>query len=836
MDVPPPIAGRAASDLESLLGEDRWIRRLARRLVADASTAEDLVQETYLTALASEAKPRDPRAWLAGIARNLWRDLARSGARRERREARAARPEATASTDELVAEVELRKHVAELVLALEEPLRRALILRFFQGRSLAEVAEVEGVSVSTVHERVERGLARLRTRLDAEHGGERRAWAVGLAALARLGVAPAWTGGLLMGTTGKLAVAVLVLGALGWLVVGNDPWRGGVGAAPGAAEPALASAEAAAPLAREALRESAATGPAVTSAGSSSAGSARLEAGVHGRVLALDGSPLAGIPVGLLVQPFEEEPAHGPQTTSAADGSFALALPAGGELVRPVDLDPARILLAVEERQLEGGESEWRLTLTGASAYAGVVVDEDGAPIEGAEARVELHSAYLREHGYVRLMDMQPEWKATSDALGRFALPAAPAGEAVVLRVESTGFQPAEVSAQGEELSLRVVLRRGPDDVPITGIVLGPEGDPVAGAQVATMFQAATSAADGTFTVLWHSTKTHTIGLPDGSRMRRTERHLTTTKEGLRPAHVAIAELDLTAPVVLRLEPELGIAGRVVDARGEALENVRIWVSDPTPLGTFVDGSATQCAPLSVESFGGSEPGCRSDADGRFELRQLLAREYQVMVFDPRTASFGGPWLLAAGSGGVTLVLDAEPGVRVAGRMVTADGEPLGEGLVLLQRVGPGGLVFNGNEVTTDAAGAFEFPSVVLAGTKLTCFHPSFFVHSVALEGLADPAHLELVAPRLCEVQIELADPGLADHARFHDGDGHELAALAFDSSSVSLLAELALPRGRSDVVQVADTARMLVLYQAGQEVLRVPMQPDPAQRTVLRP
>mgnify|MGYP003525952024 CR=1 FL=1 len=63
-----------------------------------------------------------------------------------------------------------------------------------------------------------------------------------------------------------------------------------------------------------------------------------------------------------------------------------------------------------------------------------------------------------------------------------------------------------------------------------------------------------------------------------------------------------------------------------------------------------------------------------------------------------------------------------------------------------------------------------------------------------------------------------------------------ELAALAFDSNSVSMLAELSLSRGRSDVVQVADTARTLVLYQAGQEVMRVPMRPDPAQRNILRP
>ena len=824
-----------ASPIDVLLAEDRWIRRLAGRLVVDPHTADDLAQDAYLTALASADRPREARAWLGGILRNLWRDLARSGARRAHREEHAARPEATASTDELVAEVELRKHVAELVLALEEPLRRALILRFFQERTLAAVARSEGISVSTAHERVERGLARLRAQLDSEHRGERRAWAVGLAALAtRRVVAPALTGGMLMGTAVK--VALLVLGALAWYALGREP---GEELPPAPAPTVLVDApsESPAPEERPALRESAASAPAVDTS-ASGPGSAALGASVRGRVLAPDGSPLAGIPVGLLLEPFTQEHGqdHGPTTASAEDGSFELALPAGQVLMRPIDLDPGRTLLAVELRAVEEGPDEWQLTLTGCSAYAGEVVDEAGAPIEGARVRVELDSTYLREHGLLRLMDMQPQREATSDALGRFALPPSPAGDGVALRVSAAGFRMTCLSAQGQEQALRVVLRRESEDVPHTGVVHGPDGAPVAGARVATLFDAATSAADGTFTVLWHSAAIHPIGLPDGSTMRCRETHLTATKAGLRPAYVALAELDLAAPLVLRLEPELRIRGQVVDARGEPLANAQVWVSDPTPLGTFAGGSTTQCVPLSVESFEGDDPGCSSAADGRFELGQLLAREYRVMAFEPRTASFGGPWLVAAGSDGVELVLDPEPGrVRVAGRLVTADGAPLAGAMLVLQRLGPGGLTFGGGETTTDPEGRFEFPAVVLAGTQLTCFH-EIHVHSVLLEGLGDPEHLEIVLPRLGEVQVELADPALANRARFLDGDGRELAALQFDSNAVTVHVELRLSQGRSDVVQLAESARTLVLYQDGQEVLRFPVHVDPARRTTLRP
>src|SRR5206468_4093801 len=71
MSVPPAI------DLQGLLAEDRWIRRLARRLAGDAHAAEDLVQETWAAALdvrQDAPRPHALRPWLRGILRNLWID------------------------------------------------------------------------------------------------------------------------------------------------------------------------------------------------------------------------------------------------------------------------------------------------------------------------------------------------------------------------------------------------------------------------------------------------------------------------------------------------------------------------------------------------------------------------------------------------------------------------------------------------------------------------------------------------------------------------------------------------------------------------------------------
>ena len=72
------------------------MRGLARRLVADAATADDLVQDTWVLALQRGERPG--RGWFATALRKLTSTGARSGARRRAREERVARPEA-ATTD-----------------------------------------------------------------------------------------------------------------------------------------------------------------------------------------------------------------------------------------------------------------------------------------------------------------------------------------------------------------------------------------------------------------------------------------------------------------------------------------------------------------------------------------------------------------------------------------------------------------------------------------------------------------------------------------------------------------------------------------------------------------
>src|SRR5262245_18888049 len=198
---------------------------MARSLLFDAQRAEDVAQDAWRAAL--ESGPREPgslRAWLAGVVRRRAADVIRGDARRGARERRAARPESTPSAADMRAREETRRAAVDAVLALEEPYRAALWLRFLEGLPPGAIAKRLGVPVETVRTRVKRGLDLARARLDARFGGDRRAWALALAPLAMRSAWPLHPVILAMSTTNAsaaaAAAAVLLLAFLGWRYAG----------------------------------------------------------------------------------------------------------------------------------------------------------------------------------------------------------------------------------------------------------------------------------------------------------------------------------------------------------------------------------------------------------------------------------------------------------------------------------------------------------------------------------------------------------------------------------------------------------------------------------------
>lgn len=196
---------------EALLAEHAWARRLAYRLVRDASLADDLAQEACVRAL-GHAPAGGPRAWLASVVRNLARQGRRERGRRTRREEVAARSEGLPSAAEALERLAVQQDVVRAVLALEEPYRSTIVLRFYEELPPRRIAARQGVPVATVKTRLARGLAMLRGVLDREHGGDGRSWALFLLPLARTSGPPAlltWT--IAMSTYVKLGIAATLM-------------------------------------------------------------------------------------------------------------------------------------------------------------------------------------------------------------------------------------------------------------------------------------------------------------------------------------------------------------------------------------------------------------------------------------------------------------------------------------------------------------------------------------------------------------------------------------------------------------------------------------------------
>jgi RNA polymerase sigma-70 factor (ECF subfamily) len=241
-EQPEPEAPKASID--QLLAEAGWARRLAVRLVRDEALADDLVQEAWEVALHDRPDADRPvRPWLAQVLRNRFRMRLRQTERRDQRDDRWTSEGAAAapSSEALVARLQEQRRLGGLVLALEEPFRSTLLLRFYEDLDGAEIARRLAIPAGTVRWRLKEGLDRLRRTLDAQHGGDRQAWQRALAPLGGVPLTTLAKGGLVM----KLALVLGLLGGVSTAVVVAQhrapplPTPTQIASAPPTARPAL---------------------------------------------------------------------------------------------------------------------------------------------------------------------------------------------------------------------------------------------------------------------------------------------------------------------------------------------------------------------------------------------------------------------------------------------------------------------------------------------------------------------------------------------------------------------------------------------------------------------
>jgi RNA polymerase sigma-70 factor (ECF subfamily) len=150
---------------------------LAYRMVAARSTAEDVVQEAFLSLWRTNARydraRGSVRTWILGIVHNRAIDALRRGNVHERRRASdeglEERFEAPDRTDAEVARRDEAREVRTAMEILPAEQLRVIELGYFGGFTHSEIAEMLDTPIGTVKGRMRLGLAKLRDELGPGH-------------------------------------------------------------------------------------------------------------------------------------------------------------------------------------------------------------------------------------------------------------------------------------------------------------------------------------------------------------------------------------------------------------------------------------------------------------------------------------------------------------------------------------------------------------------------------------------------------------------------------------------------------------------------------------------
>ncbi len=144
-----------------------------RRRAGNDADAADLTQRTFSRvwqALPTFAGRSSIASWIHGIAHHVYVDWRRADRRTEPRpdEWWTARPASGPAPDEAAARSDMAAVLYASVDRLEPDLRDAVHLHYYQGLTLQETADAQGVATSTVKYRLRLALAELQKKFSPE--------------------------------------------------------------------------------------------------------------------------------------------------------------------------------------------------------------------------------------------------------------------------------------------------------------------------------------------------------------------------------------------------------------------------------------------------------------------------------------------------------------------------------------------------------------------------------------------------------------------------------------------------------------------------------------------
>ena len=138
----------------------------AYRVLKDFHAAQDTAQDGFLKAYRTLRKLRKPEkylSWLLQIVRRRAVDVLR-----KRKWEIASPPAELPEKGDCVLVDGRERELLDEVLALPEQERRVVILKYFQGLTVAETAQATGTAVGTVSKQLSRAYERLRKRLGGD--------------------------------------------------------------------------------------------------------------------------------------------------------------------------------------------------------------------------------------------------------------------------------------------------------------------------------------------------------------------------------------------------------------------------------------------------------------------------------------------------------------------------------------------------------------------------------------------------------------------------------------------------------------------------------------------
>lgn len=677
-----------AVPIDELLQHRRWLCALARGLVADPEVAREVEQETWLVALRHPPKDRrNLRGWLGRVA-------ARQARNRWRRSALAGPLDTDVPTDhdpaEMAAQVEVARVLAGQVLALDEPYRTTVLLRFWHGLDSPAIARREGIAAGTVRWRLKVALDQLRASLAEQRGP--KTWATFLAPLVRQ-PAPASFGSLVallwLPLLLPTAAAVALVAAAVTLLAPtpNEPAPHRVAALTSAPEiietPSIPDALAAStdPSTATATTQSTAQRTEVVPPATDSAtGSVAV---ARGRLVSNDGQPIAGGQVRFSYEPNSTSANWTAWAEAGPEGHFEVPLPKaephqqnqgasgilGAEFRAPFRVARSSTVSVPASQIVEFGAVQLAL----GARVEGVVLTVDGLPLAGAHVTARAggrdnlrHLRYRLEREPYAGRDYRPASETprpvstTSGVDGRYALDGVAAGATVVLASASCHAHRMTSSfrvSDGESaVAPSLVLDPAPPDTYLRAVVLDPDGNPVSGANLrevgmsfnlARLLYPLQTDEDGEF---WQ------CGLPQELLVLEARHYLWAPSE---PTQVRPG----SEPVELRLRVRHPLRLRVTSNTGERLGDVKV---------TQVHGPNSRESRSAHAVPGEDWLEVRLPPEPKYLcISAPEHHELDLGVIDPREQHDV-----------LDIVLERIASIRCTGRVVDADGNPVQGALV----------------------------------------------------------------------------------------------------------------------------------------------------------